>query len=313
MPFCFPEDTMSMRRISLAALAVSVLTLIAACGSARAEDVIARFMGTAPGVANTHPVTMVGVTLMSTGKNITIPIPNEPNNKKGSALAPQKNLDEAIKKLTVGQIVKVSVDATKDYGQALTAIAPYNPKPGEDTPNGYVFSKTVDKIVGKNTLTTVVLTKFGVEHSFTIAMRRDDKGESEQDPDVVEVFSKLTADSPVWVQTVGKSVVAIEPYTEPKTGKLGKSSDVDVDGHKVRSAEIATDDGRTVTVMVPGKESGKTFVSDTLVMGQLAKVKPGSQVTFRVREDGDKMWLREILAVKPEPKKPTETTMKKPE
>ena len=302
---------MSMRRLWFAALTISIWwaifssrSVVAVPAAPGADDVIARYVGTTPGTASGHKVLMLGVTVVSNGKNARIPIPNEDPKKIGDAV-PKADLDTAIKKLTVGQVVKISIDpANKDYGPCLSTIEPYDTKPGEDTPNGYVFSKTFP---GPNdTIKAVVLTKFGVEYSFTIGTVKDEKGAQVQDPDLVAAVGKLSPDAGVWVQTVGKKIVAIEPYAEPQTGKVTKLIDADVNGHKVKSAEIDGDDGKPVTVYVPGKEVGKAFVPDNLVLAQLAKVKVGSQVEFRAHEDGDKLWLREISAVKAGAKKPAE-------
>ncbi|HET6250026.1 MAG TPA: hypothetical protein VFE47_20210 [Tepidisphaeraceae bacterium] len=296
---------MTSRRIFLAALALSLASISSAfAADAVPMDIIARFDGVSQGSVSGKPVTLIGVTVLSNGKTARVPLPNM-EVKKGEKPMPKKELDDAVRKLAVGQIIRFSVEPNKELGTVLASVDVYDLKPGEDTPKGYVFSQTFDKTVGKTTTTTVVLTKFGVEHTFTVAMRRGENGQ-EQDPDVVAAITKLTPGTGVWVQTQGKSVItAIEPYTEPKTGKMGKISETEVDGHKVKSAEI-DQDGKTITVMVPGREVGKAFVQDPIVAGQLGRVRPGAEVQFRVHEDGDKMWLREIETVKPGPKKPAE-------
>jgi hypothetical protein len=287
---------MSNLRIWFAAFAVSMALALAGSQSAWAEDMVVRFEGTSTGNAKGHAVAILLASQPGkSGGTAKIFVPNQ--DLKAMKPTPRTELDGVIKKLTVGQIIKISVDDTKEYGLALTSIMPYDAKPGEDTPNGYVFSKSFP---GKKdgTLGAIILTKFGVEYSFGVAMRKDEKGAQVQDPDVIAAINGLKEDSGVWVQLAGKNIVAIEPYTAPLTGKVGKLLEADVDGHKVKSAEIETDGGKTVTIYVPGKEVGKSFVPDSLVLAQLNKVKAGSSVEFRVHEDGDKMWLREITAVK---------------
>jgi hypothetical protein len=151
----------------------------------------------------------------------------------------------------------------------------------------------------------VVLTKYGVERTLTVAMHKGEKGQ-EADPDLVAAIGKLQEGAPVWIQAQGKTLNIIEPYVEPQSGKISKFGDTEVDGHKVKSADIETDGGKTVTVLVPGKAAGKAFVPDATVMAEYGKVKAGNEVEFRVHEDGDKLWLREISAVKTPAKKPME-------
>jgi hypothetical protein len=300
---------MIMRRISLFALAASAFMLVAATG-ALAEDVMARFEGTEQGNRGGQQVTIVVATALANGQRIKLAVPNEtPRGAKAPATpAPKKEIMTAVGKLKAGDICKLDVGKEGTLGFVVTSIEPYDAKPGEDTPNGYVFSKTYDK-PGKVASTLVVLTKLGVEHQFTIAMKKDEKGVMAQDPDVVAAIGKLQPGNTVWIQQQGKSVLTvIEPYVEPQNGKLGKVGETEIDGHKVPSAEVETDGGKTVTLLVPVNQVGKLFVPDRTIKAELGKVRMGSQVQFRVHEDGDKLWLREIT---PAPAKPAALPEKK--
>jgi hypothetical protein len=297
---------MNVRRIGLASLLATICVLLSAAAPAWAEDVIAQFEGSGPGNAGGHMVTMVGLKILVNKKTMAFAIPND-EPKKGETAKPKKELDDAVKKLTKGQYVKAGV-ATSSLGPTLVSIEAYDAKPGEDTENGYVFSKTFEKAGGK----TVIFTKFGQEYSFVVPTRKGEKGVMELDPDIAAAVDKLTEGSSYWVQKVGNKLSAVEPYTDPQVGKLIKIKDTEVDGHKVPSADVETDGGKTVTLLVPVKAVGKSFVTDTVVNSELHRVHLNTMVEFRTHEDGGNTWLREIMtAPKTTEKKPADAA--KPE
>lgn len=286
---------MITRRNTFFAMAASVFMLVLASSQAMADDAMARFDGTSQG----NGVMMVSLTIIGPGgSRIRLAVPNEKMTKGATGTPqPKKDLAAVIKKLNPGDVVKISAEKG-ELGPTLISIDPYDAKPGEDTPNGYVFSKTFDN-PGKNPTLTVVLTKFGVEFKFFVATKKDEKGVPVQDPDVLAAIDKLQSGNSVWIQYIqqsGKLILqSIEPYVDPKLGKLGKQADTEVDGHRVPSAEVETDGGKIVTLYVPVKEVGKAFLPDKTVLAQLKKLKMGTQVAYRVHEEGDKLWLREIL------------------
>ena len=208
---------------------------------------------------------------------------------------------------------------SKELGPTLTSITPYDAKPGEASVNGYVFQKTFEKPSGKSQNTSVSLTKFGKEYRFSVPMKKGEKGELAEDPDILAAIGKLQEGNSVWVKTAGSKLVIIEPYNDPLLGKLDKLSTTEVNGVKIPSADIQTDDGKTITVLVPGTRRGKMFVVDSAVSAELHKIKPSSAVQFWSHDDGENhVWLREIsLAPKasdtPPPAAPTkkETPNKK--
>ncbi|HZL35012.1 MAG TPA: hypothetical protein VFC78_06865 [Tepidisphaeraceae bacterium] len=255
-----------------------------------AEDVVARYAGTAQGNSHGHAVMMLRVTTMG-GSVVSVPIPN--GDAKKATPTPSKDVMDMLKAMKRGTLVKISVEKDEKLGMQLQSVDEYKPQPGEDTPNGYVFSKTIDKPAGKTTNTIVVLTKFGQPFPFTVPLKKGDGGVMAPDPELMDTITKLQADSPVWAQHKGNQLLAIEPYTEPQLGKVTKMGETEVDGHKVRSAEV-DQDGKVTTLLVPGKALGKRWVPDSLVLAQLAHVRAGAMVAFRTREDGDKVWLREI-------------------
>ncbi|HZK81089.1 MAG TPA: hypothetical protein VFC46_08485, partial [Humisphaera sp.] len=253
---------MRVRRIALAAFTVTFCVFLWAASSVRADDVIAQYEGSGPGNAGGHSVTMVGLKLIAGKKNVSVAIPND-EPKKGETAKPKKELDDAVKKLTKGQYVKAGV-AISTLGPTLVSIEAYDAKPGEDTENGYVFSKTFEKAGGK----TVIFTKFGQEYSFAVPMVKGQKG-MELDPEIAAAVDKLTEGSSYWVQKVGNKLSAIEPYTDPQVGKLLKVKDKDPEGKKVLEADIEMDGGKTITVKVPSKTVGKATILDSIVSSEL--------------------------------------------
>lgn len=267
------------------------VALMAFCQCGRADDVVARYVGTSQGSSGGHSVAVLRAKTMA-GSNVSLVIPND--DPKKPTPTPSKEIMDTLKGLKPGQLLKISVDKDPKQGIILRSVDEYKPQPGEDTPNGYVFSKSIEKPAGKSSTTMVVLTKFGQEFTFAVPAKRGEGGVMESDPDVMASLSKLQTEAPVWAQHRGNQLLAIEPYTEPQTGKLVKLSVTEVDGRKVKSTEV-DQDGKSVTLLVPGKAVGKRWVPDSTVTSQLARVHAGSMVAFRTHEDGDKTWLREIL------------------
>jgi len=326
---------MNLRRLVFSAFAASLFfflsTAMAAPTPAPAgnEDIMAKFMGSTKGNANGSECTIVGLQLLNGSKNVQIAVPNETPRAavKGappSAPTPKKDIIAVVNKLKPGtSIIKFTAESAKSGPMPqFVTIEEYDAKPGEDTPNGYVYAKTYDKPLGKITLTLVVLTKFGVEHPFKLPMKKNDKGEQEQDPELVAQLAKIPIGSAVWISSKGlganAELTAIEPYVDPQIGKITKFSDMEIEGHKVPTAEIEVEGGKSVTVIVPLITKGKVSAPDTAIAASLRKFKVNSQVAFRTHEDGDKLWLREITvapkvtAAAPDKKMDAPATPKKP-
>ena len=277
------------------------LGLLALLGTrASADEVVAKFVGNALQNRGGQQVQVVAVEVLANNRTMQLAIPNDKGRKAGDKPYPRKELFDVVSKLHPGSVVKVDGAVSNDLGPTLTSIEEYETKPGEDTPNGYVFSKTFEK-PGRVPQTTVILTKFGKEITVVVPTHRNEKGETELDPQIMDSLGKLSEGNSVWALMQGTKLAAIEPYSDPQVGKLVKIGDTEVDGNKVPSAEVEMDGGKTVTLLVPVHASGKAFTPDVAVNAQLHKVRLNSDVSFRTHEDGDKLWLREIL---PAPKAP---------
>jgi translation initiation factor IF-1 len=107
---------------------------------------------------------------------------------------------------------------------------------------------------------------------------------------------KFKTGEPVYIQAAGRSAVVsmIFPFKDPQFGKVTKVSQVEVEGGKTSSVDIETDDGKTLTAMVPGKMNGKRFVPDSVLMNMTHSMKPGTEVQVTTRDDNGKTYLVEI-------------------
>jgi hypothetical protein len=296
-----------MVRAMRAAFAFASLMLVF-CMSAPAQEKqndegVLRFRGMAQGQVNGRRHVIVQAEVPG-GRAAQVAVPNQDENRP--ALDPRKDLMETLKSLKPGDLVKVTLEPGRQM-PFIQSAEPYELKPGEDTPNGYVFKSSYDQGAGRNKTPVVELTKFGRTIVVGIATRKNEKGETEPDPDLVAAVNLMKQDDPVWAQINGKVLTAIDLYKDPSQGKLLKLGETEVDGHKVKSADV-DQDGKSVTLLVPGKTTGKNWIADSTVLRELQRLRPNTIVEYRVREDGDHLWLREIM---PAPKPPAATPEQK--
>jgi hypothetical protein len=291
-------------------LAITFLSGAAFAQERREETVVARFVRAQRGAVNGKPHLMV-VAEAAGGQTVQVAVPNADEGR--AYFDPSRGMADAIEELKQGDLVQLTLEPSRNGPRnlVLRSVKPYELKPGEDTPNGYVFKGSDEKDYGSRKVTIVQLEKLGQKLTVAIPEKKAEKGTSKPDPELLSAVNELKEGDPVWAELSGKTLVAIEPYTEPQQGKLLKFSEIEVDGHKVRSAEI-DEDGKSVTALVPGKASGRAWTPDLTVMRQLARVRPGSMIQFRAKEDGDKIWLRSIEpASKPKPESETRASKKK--
>jgi hypothetical protein len=293
-------------------LAVIVVLLIGAVVAAAApqEDVVvAKFRGSGRAAANGRSHLMVTVEGPG-GRQIQVAVPN--TNEDRPTFDPERRLADAIQELKPGDLVRLKVQVSRPPNPPmLREINPYELKPGEDQPNGYIFKGSDEKQIGRQKSTVVELMKMGQTISVTVADHKNEKGEMAPDPEVIAAIDSLKDGDSVWADVNGKSLLSIEAYSEPQTGKLVKSVETVVDGHKIRSVEIDPG-GKAITALVPGKANGRAWTPDVLVLRELSRIRPGAMVQFRVKEEGDKTWLRDIQpAPKPQLEgKPSKTREK---
>lgn len=283
-----------------AALAI-VFVAAAAFGQAQDDTAVAKFRGASRSMLNGRSYLVVSVEGPG-GRTARVAIPNKGGNRV--QYEPDSHLADAVQDLKSGDLVEISVEMPREGRPAmLRSIKPYELKPGEDQPNGYVFAGTDEKQSGSSTQTIVELTKLGQKFKVSVARTKSAAGDYEADPKIVSDLAQFKEGDSVFAEISGGTLVTIEPYSDPQLGKLIKIDETDVDGHKVKTAHI-DQDGKTIDAMAPGKLNGRVWSADTMILRELSRLKPGEQVQFRTKDDGGKSWIRSI---EPAPKNAIET------
>lgn len=217
---------------------------------------------------------------------------------------PDPDIQTTVDKLQKGDVVKMTL-APWNGMMAIDYIKKIDVKPAEETPHGFVFQESYTD-PNNSAETLIRVTKFGESYELRIQDVRDEKGKAQTDPALADTVSKLKGGEPVYVVAAGRPPIVsmIFPYKDPQTGKVTKVSQVEVDGGKTSAMDIETNDGKSVTALVPGKMNGKRFVPDSMLMNQTHSLKPGTEVQFTARDDNGKTYLVEIARA---PKTPTRT------
>lgn len=207
---------------------------------------------------------------------------------------PDPDIQTTVDKLQKGDVVKMTL-APWNGVMAIDYIKKIEVKPAEETPHGFVFQESYSD-PNNSAETLIRVTKYGESYELKIQDLKDEKGKMQPDPALADTVGKLKMGEPVYIQAAGRPPVIsmIFPYKDPQTGKVTKVSQVDVDGGKTSAMDIETDDGKTVTALVPGKMNGKRFLPDSVLMNQSHSLKPGTQVQFTARDDNGKTYLVEI-------------------
>ena len=295
------KNHLSPRRFTRLFASLAILCLaVSAFGQAQDETTVAKFRGASRSMLNGRTYLVVSVEGPG-GQIARVAIPNKGGNRV--QYDPDNHLSDAVQDLKSGDLVEISVEMPHLGRPAmLRSIKPYELKPGEDQPNGYVFAGTDEKQSGSSTQTIVELTKLGQKFKVSVARTKSAAGDYESDPKIVSDLAQFKEGDSVFAEISGGTLVTIEPYTEPQLGKLIKIDETEVDGHKVKTAHI-DQDGKTIDAMVPGKMNGRTWSADTMVLRELSRLKPGEQVQFRAKDDSGKSWIRSI---EPAPKNAAE-------
>jgi hypothetical protein len=250
--------------------------------------------------------------LSGSSRTMELIVKNKDMNKK--EYDPVINTDN-VAALNKGDAIKIELDDSRPKPM-VTYLKRYDLKPGETDPRAYRFMSSYRKGDGPQSYTAVVLGKF--DESTTVAVptkkakegQAQPQGQGESGPDIEALLADLKPEELVEAEIrEGRPVptlLSLERYAAPQTGKFVKLSEEDVaEGQKGSAVEIEQD-GKTVKALVPGKLQSKRWVSDPKVMGAARKLKPEAEVVYRVRQDGDKVWLKEIEpAPKPQREKAT--------
>lgn len=224
-----------------------------------------------------------------TGPIQTVVGDEDPKNPEATA-----NLETTLNKLTKGEFVELKVAPWNNLLK-IDYIKKLEVKPAEQTPHGFIFHEFYNE---PNTGAPIVrVTKYGQSFELTLPNVKNDKGEVEPDPELMDAVQKFKEGEAVYIQgSPGRVPIITEifPYTDPKEGKVTKVSQVAVEGGKTSQMEILTDDGKTVTALVPGKMTNKHFVPDYVLANQIHSFRPGTEVKYTARESDGKTYLVEI-------------------
>lgn len=296
-----------MNRPSLNAAGI-VLAFALVASIARGADQppqvqVLRYLGSGKaGTPHGPRVLLSGVAVVN-GRTVQLPlqVANDAKPQDG----PKKELQSSVEGLKRGDYIEVTLETDKNGTISVTKIEPYTLKPGEDSPNGFVFHETYDKTEGSKTNHMVKLSKFGQEVLAIIPTHKDDTGALVPDADVTAAAGKLKDGDVAWAQLApGRMplVTGLGPWSDPQTGKLVKVETQEEDGQKHDVVQIDKD-GTPVTLLVPGSLEGKKWVSDYKVLSAVKRLRPGSQVQYMAFENsGGKLVLHEIEAAKPQAK-----------
>ena len=252
-------------------------------------------------------VMVLAVEPVGGGRQMELVVKNRDMNKK--EYDPVLDTDN-VNALQKGEAIKIGLDETRPRPM-VDYLRKYDLKPGEENPRTYVFENYFDKGEGKNAYTAVVLSKFDEMTTVAVPQKKSKDGPAEPDAAIMGLVSELKTGEVVEAEVRGGGavpvLVSLDRYTPPQTGKFLKLlQDEEVaDGQKGAAVEIEQGD-KTVKALVPGKLQGKKWVSDGKVLGAARKLKPDAEVVYRTRQDGEKVWLKEIEpAPKPQREKAT--------
>ena len=244
------------------------------------------------------------------GRPIELVVKNHDMNKK--EYNPVVNTDN-VNALQPGEAIKIELDETKPK-PFVTYVREYKMKAGEERPGVYVFESSYEKADVRPAYTAVVLSKFDSMTTLAIPQKKNKEGKLEPDADIAAMVGALKTGELVEAEVRESRPVAvlthIDRYSAPQTGKFLKATEQDVaEGQKGSAVEIEQG-GKTVTALVPGKVQNQKWVPDGKLAAAVRKLKADAEVVYRTRQDGDKVWLKEI---EPAPKqaekkeKPTES------
>jgi hypothetical protein len=215
--------------------------------------------------------------------------------------SPEKEIAEAFNGMQAGGYFQAE---TKKVNGALEiqAVTPYAPRPGEDTPHGYIYISSSG--TNKPGELKIAFTKLGDWIYPIVPAEKDDQGSPAPNRLVAAEMKQVHEGDVVWADvTPGKqpTLSAIAPWSEPQQGKLTRVGPADVDGQRGFEVEIATE-SKPVTALIPLKLQNGKRVTDQRLLAAAHKPGNGSEVFFRTFEEGGNTWLLEI---EPPPKHPS--------
>lgn len=274
-----------------------LILLSAAEVAAAGEGHVYKFVSARKLGANGRDHLVMIVQPPSGGPQIRLILPNSDRDR----YSPKKEDADLVSGMQPGQFVQATSHLA-DGAMTIDSVASWSPRPGEETPHGYVYltSGASDKNPAD---LQVALMKFGEPVNITVPGQPGADGTAAPDPAIAAELKQVEQGDVVWADVIpGKTPVlaAIVHWSEAQQGRLMRVGPADVDGQRGFAAEIATDT-KPVTALIPlTTQKGKSS-TDPRLLAAARKVGNGSQVLFRVREDGEKTWLLEIEPPAKEP------------
>jgi hypothetical protein len=240
------------------------------------------------------------------GRQAELLVPNR-DMSKNDRIDPLPRVLDTVRALKKGDPIRIELDESKPRPYVVD-VRPYKLKPGETDPKAYVFENSYRKEEGRSSYTAVVLSRFDEHTTYAVQQKRDKDGDMSSDPAIIELLPKLKTGDVVEaeIRPGGPTPVltGLERYAMPQNGKFVKMTEQEVEGQKAPAVELERE-GKPVTAVVVGKLQGKRWVPDARVLAAVRKLKADAEVVFRARDDGGKLWLKEI---EPAPKAAEEST-----
>lgn len=263
-----------------------------ALGADTSENKVLQFKSAGKGYVKSEAHLIV-LACLPHGRVTRLTVPNTDGGAKYDPVADQAQFIAALKP---GDLIKASWTSA-DNVNTLSAIDHFTPKPGQMTPNGYLFLRVDAAPSGDGK--TLVLDKLGDLVQVPVPMKKDASGDSVVDPAIDTVLSALQPQDPVWVDLGPEShptLMAILPYTDPQTAKLVKIENHQEGGETQITVDIAAN-GATISAVIPHVTvKDKTFPYPRLVSAA-RRCSAGSDVLYRIQRDGLTTVLRDIEPV----------------
>jgi len=281
------------------AVVLVMATLAMAADSGKpdtAASLVMRFTGTHRGAFFGSPALILDVVSPLTGRHVDVAVPNDP------PMGPYHPSPAAMKWLDTIKLndlvdIKFTIESG---GNCIQSLSLYKAKPGEDAPNGFIFSESKQETVSGHDVMSVVLQKFGQSSTVSVAAKPGENGKPQPDPALVSTIATLKSGDVVTaeVRASGSSptLLSIELYTEPLKGEFVKVTDSDIDGVKYPAIEIKTATGND-TILLPGIPKNGKWEADPKMLAKARDLRAGKAVDYRVKQDNGKTYLKDITLV----------------
>jgi hypothetical protein len=144
----------------------------------------------------------------------------------------------------------------------------------------------------------VVLSRYDEQLTVAVPQKRDKEGDMVSDGAMLGLLQQLKTKEVVEaeIREGGRipTLARLERYSPPRTGKFVKLSEEEVEGQKAPAVELTGSDGKPLKAIVEGKLQGKRWTADARVLSAAKKMKPETDVVFRIRDDNGKQYLKSI-------------------